>query len=91
MVPVLVSSFIGILTAATTWGGLNTRIAAVEASEVKNEPVRQKVAVNTSIIETLGSTVKETKEKLDKFVEKYDRNREEDQRLFREMLAAVKK
>ena len=90
MIPILLSILTSIVVGAMTFQTFREKLVRGEIAESKNVEVRERVRTNTGIIEVLGNTVQETKEQLDKFVDRYNQNREDDQKLFREILRAVK-
>jgi len=77
----LVAGMIGFLSL----GGLMLRGAFADLDETKARSLRTEQTT-----EGLVETIEEIKSKQSSFEAKYDRNQEENQRVFRQILAAVK-
>ncbi len=91
LIPIFLTLVTSLLIGAMTWQSFKEGVSRADDAESKNAPIREQVKVNTKIIETLGTVTQDTNSKLEKFVERYDKNREDDQRMFREILVAVRK
>ena len=90
-VSIILSLLASLVVGAMTWQSLKAGVADAYDAEKKNSVTRNQVEVNTTIIKKLGDTVQETNARLEKFTDNYYKNREEDQKVFREILMAVKK
>ena len=90
MIPIILSLVTSIVVGAMTWASIQEGIARADVAELKNSETRNKVAINTAIIERLGNTVEETKQDLKKFTDRYNQNREADVQMLLKIYEKVK-
>ena len=91
VIPILLTIFTSFVVGAMTWRSFEAGVARADEAEVKNSVTRTKVEIQEKEIISIIKVMNDTNSKLDKFIERYDDNREEDQKMFRDILLAVKK
>lgn len=80
-----------IVSVAVAWGAMNTSVSKQEERIEKVEQIVPIVAQQQVIIPEIQKTTEQVRTAQITFNEKYDRNREADQRFFQELLREVKK
>lgn len=90
LIAFVISCITSICIISGTWNSLKEGVARADSMESKNSITRQQSALNTEAIKSLSKVTNDTNEKLDKFIDRYNSNREQDQRVLRQILIAVK-
>ena len=91
LIPIGVTAFGAFITVAIAWGSMSVRQDQTELKVIELEKIEPVVAQQQIIIPEIQKTVENVRVAQISFNEKYDKNREADQRFFQELLREVKK
>jgi hypothetical protein len=88
---ILVTALSAIVGVAVSWGAMSTRQTQVEESVKEVEKIVPVVAQQQVIIPEIQKNVEQVRVAQVAFNEKYDRNREQEQKMLMDILKEVKK
>ena len=91
VIPIVVTIILSLTGYLTSWGAMNTQVAKHEEKIEEIEKILPVVAQQQIIIPEIQKTTDQVRVAQISFNEKYDRNRESDQKFFQELLREVKK
>lgn len=90
VIPIVISLLAGAFTFTGTWAVFGERLSRAESQNMEDSGINKIVIQHQAILPQLATNLEKIEKRQEVFIEKYDKNREEDQRVFRQILTAVK-
>lgn len=90
VIPIAISLILGTGTFYGTFSVFGERLSRAESQNKEDAEINKVVIQHQTLLPELKRNLEKIENRQEVFLEKYDKNREEDQRVFRQILAAVK-